>query len=273
MKTIYAGLPFYGGVATADITDITKYVKREDYRVNSKIPFYTPTTHLPPFLVCDVIANLPATADLTLLPYDAITGGESITPTTPLQIIAKDEYFYIVHDGADLSAPLTPGRYWLIVEAGTEVYYSEVFSVVDMSTRRWCKIECSNTNDLGDILYATGGFESVYFLNTQLTYPASETVEIGEEKDGEFIAEKLVTKYVMRISDYVSRALHRCLMRLPQHDSITITDEVGNVYSPAVGNVQIEVDWPAFEVCHIVIKFNDGANTAFSWTYDMADII
>jgi hypothetical protein len=59
-------------------------------------------------------------------------------------------------------------------------------------------------------------------------------------------------------------------MRLPQHSSITITDEVGNTYTPSVGNIQISaMEWSSFETGKMVISFNDGDNSAFNWTYDM----
>jgi hypothetical protein len=263
MRTIYAGLPFYS------------LPSKQDYnRVNSKLPFYTPTTHLPPFIVCDDIAEVPDTITIFLDDYSNPNGsGADITSAVSASIISMTDNFYIIYDGSTISPSLAKGVYCLRIDTSTgNSYYSEVFAVVDMTSGNWCKIECSNTNDLGDILYATGGFESVYYLNTQLGYPVTETVEVGEEKDGEFITEKLVTKYIYRISDYIGRALQRCLLRLPQHDSITITDDVGNTYSPAVGNVQITSEWPSFEVCHIVIQFNDGENTAFKWTYDMTDI-
>jgi hypothetical protein len=111
------------------------------------------------------------------------------------------------------------------------------------------------------------------WLETRLNYPSRETVEIGEEKDGIFLPEKLITKYIYRISTYISRAMHAVLCRLPQHSSITITDEVGNTYTPAVGNLQItSMEWSHFETGHIVISFNDGDNSAFEWSYDMANL-
>jgi hypothetical protein len=129
-----------------------------------------------------------------------------------------------------------------------------------------------NAKDLGDILYQDGWRQTLWF-ETRLNYPISETVEVGEEKNGIFQTEKLVTKYIYRISTYISRAMHAVLCRLPQHTSIVITDEVGNTYSPAVGNLQITtMEWSSFETGHIVINFNDGANTAFEWTYDMANL-
>jgi hypothetical protein len=262
MKTIYAGLPFYDSLT-----------KQEKNRTNSKIPFYCPTTHLPPFQICDVIADIPSSFDFVLVDCDGVETQITSYFTATAEIISLTDYFYIIYDGAALSTELPKGTYFLRVYASTgTLYYSEHFTVVDMSIGSWCKIECSNTKDLGNILYATAGFEEVYYLNTQLNWPINETVEVGEEKDGEFITEKLVTKYLLRISDYVNRALHRCLMRLSQHDTITITDEVGNTYTPDVGNLIVTAEPAAFELMKVTIQFNDGANTAFKWTYNMANM-
>jgi len=148
---------------------------------------------------------------------------------------------------------------------------SEVFVLRSFSSR-FIKLDFYNSKDLGDILYQDS-WKQTLWLETRLNYPSSETVEIGEEKDGIFLPEKIVTKYIYRISTYISRAMHAVLCRLPQHSSITITDEVGNTYTPAVGNLQItSMEWSHFETGHIVISFNDGDNSAFEWTYDMANL-
>lgn len=130
----------------------------------------------------------------------------------------------------------------------------------------------SNSKDLGDILYSTG-FEQDVWLETGINTPEGEVVEVGEEKDGVFLTEKIVTKYIYRIIAYVTRAMYRCLIRLPQHDSITITDEVGNSYTPSVGNVQVTGEPAAHETMKVTIRFNDGDNSAFGWTYDMSNLI
>lgn len=261
MKTIYAGLPFY------------YYSTEQDYqRVNSNIPFYCAPSVLPPFEICSNVGDHPTSYTFTLHNADGSIVADITSYFTPA-IIDLSTYYYLIYRGTVLSTNLPYGVFYLSYEDDTGLNaVSEIFAVVDMSKRKWCKLKFSNTNDLGDILYATGGFEQVHYLNTQLNYPANEIVEVGEEKDGEFIAEKIVTKYMYRISTYVSRALHRCLIRLPQHDTIEITDDVGNVYTPSVGNVQITTDWPSFDVAHVVIQFNDGANTAFKWTYGMTNI-
>ena len=97
--------------------------------------------------------------------------------------------------------------------------------------------------------------------------PTHETVTFGEEKDGEFIAEKLVSKFIYSVIAYVSRSLYQCLSRLPLHDTITITDDVGDTFTPAVGNVTVEQpEWIGFETCKLTIKFNNGENSNFVWT-------
>ena len=134
------------------------------------------------------------------------------------------------------------------------------------------KLSFSNTNDLGDILYSTTYSQEVW-LEAKLNNPTHEVVEIGDEKDGIFIAEKIVTKFIYRVIAYISRGLYNCLIRMPQSDSITITDEVGTTYTPAVGNVIVEpVDWVTYETGKVVISFNDGENSAFKWTNNMDNL-
>lgn len=248
MTTIFAGLPFYSSTAAQDRN-----------RSHSKIPFYCPTTHLPPFLICDVLANVPAT--ITYYIHSCadvetdITAYFAVAPA----IVTNATNYYAIYDGTALSTALPRGTYYLraVTNLG-DIYYSEHFLVTPMPSGAWMKLEFSNTTDLGDIPYSEG-FAQIIYLNTKMNYPLNEYIEVGEERDGEFIAEKLVTKYLFRISDYVGRALHRVLIRLPQHDTITIADEVGNTYTPSVGNAIIPTaDWVNFETCHIVIQFNDG---------------
>lgn len=293
MKTIYAGLPFYDSLA-----------KQEFNRTNAKIPYYTPATHLPPFQICDLIGNVPTAYDVYLVSHtcnNAIAGGVTADSTiitadssmtadgavaavaieTEISalfsvdpvIVSKSSYFYMIYRGAALVSSIARGTYYLRIETNVgKTYYSELFTVIDTTKGSWCKLAFSNTNDLGNILYATGGFEQSVYLNTQFTPPSSEIVEVGEEKDGEFITEKLVTKYEYKLIAYVNRALHHCLVRLPQHDYIIITDEVGNTYTPAVGNISVTSEPVAFELMRVTLQFNDGADTAFAWTYDMSNI-
>jgi len=132
------------------------------------------------------------------------------------------------------------------------------------------KLDFHDTHDLGEILYQDG-FTQTAFLEAKLAPPTHEVVEVGEEKNGIFITEKIITKYKYRIIANIGRELYKALLRLPQHDSITITDDVGNTYTPAVGNVQvIPANWIYYDVCRIEIIFND--NTEYIWTSENNNI-
>ena len=154
--------------------------------------------------------------------------------------------------------------------AASNFLTSEVF-VYRSYSPRFIRIDMSNAKDLGNILYQDGWAQTL-FLETRLNYPTTEVVEVGDEKDGIFNVEKIVTKYIYRISTYINRAMHRVLSRISQHSSVTITDEVGNTYTPSIGNIRMEADQPHFETTHAVISFNDGENTAYDWTYDMENM-
>ena len=130
----------------------------------------------------------------------------------------------------------------------------------------YIRIDFHDTHDLGDICYQSGFTQSLW-LNTHLNTPTHEPVMVGEEKNGIFITEKIVTKYNYRIIAYISPVFYRGLIRLPQHDDISITDDVGFVYAPAVGNIDVRpVNWNWFDTGTVEIVFND--NSEFIWVSD-----
>ncbi len=192
---------------------------------------------------------------------------------TYLSATATTDYIYTSYDGTLFQSVLPYGSYCLQIDAGVgETYYSEWFNIVKMTTGNWIKLEFYNSKDLGDICYKDG-WKQIHYLPTQLNNPLHEIVEVGEEKDGEYIPEKLVTKFIFKIIAFINKALYRVLIRLPQHDTITITDEVGNVYAPDAGNIEVlSPDWNTFDTAKLTIQFNDGENTAFKWTKNMANM-
>lgn len=152
------------------------------------------------------------------------------------------------------------------------------YEVSLMSLRKtygdFIKIEFSNNSDLlhskeNDIMYSTGGFSQRVYLDTIMNDPSKEIVEVGEELNGEFISEKLNSTYLYNVVDYVSRSMFKGMSYLPLHENITITDEVGNEYSPDVGNVTVDKDSNTFDTFAMRIEFNDGSMT---WVNDQEAI-
>ncbi len=154
------------------------------------------------------------------------------------------------------------------------------FSTSDIWVRRqysprFVKLQFTNDKDLhgkrGDdqtILYQEG-FTQECWLQTILNTPGANRVDVGQEKDGVFIPEKITTQYKYRIIDYLNRSLFEGLIRLPQHKTITIIDEVGNEYTPDVGNVLVSAEWGTFDTGDVLIEWNDGS---FVWVDNAEDI-
>jgi len=112
-------------------------------------------------------------------------------------------------------------------------------------------------------------FSQEIYLDERLNNPTHEFIETGEEKNGVFQAEKLVDRLIYNIVAYVSRNVFKALRLLPMHDSITITDEVGNEYTPSQGNVRVNQDWGTFDVGTLRIDFNEEGDV---WTSNMDNV-
>jgi hypothetical protein len=262
MKTIYGSLPFYDSL-----------VKQDRERTNAIVPIHCPRTQLPPFLIQVGTATVATVTSIKLVSCtgaetDLTTGFFTSFPSVTASV-ATALGSYIQYNGTALSQNLPLGSYYVKVTKSDATYYSDWINVWNMTNplTRFCKIHFGNTYNLGDIRYENS-FVQTAWLETVMNNPSHEMVNTGEEKNGLFIPEKIVSKYIYTIIAYVPRGLYRCLMRLPQHDSITITDEVGNTYTPSPGNVTVEApEWSYFDLCKLVIKFNDGENTSFEWIY------
>ena len=130
---------------------------------------------------------------------------------------------------------------------------------------RFVKLDFSDSKDLrgersdNETILYQNSFSQECWLKTIFNTPNQKRIDVGDEKDGIFISEKTSTQYLYRIVDYINRSLFEALIKLPQHDTVTITDEVGNEYSPAVGNINVSMEWDTFDTGTVTIEFNDGS--------------
>ena len=100
-------------------------------------------------------------------------------------------------------------------------------------------LEYSNSSDLGTILYQDGFVQQGWFGGF-LGKGEGQTERIGDELDGQFIDEKVISRFVYKMKLHVNKFIYRGLQLLRGHSSITITDKDGNQYTP----LNIEVDPP-----------------------------
>ena len=138
------------------------------------------------------------------------------------------------------------------------------YEVYSMGTRRkageYIHLEYTNSRDFNngdESIYYADGFTQQAYLNTRLGPPTHEPIEFGDEKNGVFQAEKIVSKYVYNFVAYESPAMFAALRLLPLHDTIKILDRTGIEYTPSVGNLTIDPDWSTFDTGSMRISFNE----------------
>lgn len=127
-------------------------------------------------------------------------------------------------------------------------------------------LEFTNARDFNNedkSIYYVGGWTQQAYLRSYLNLPSHETIEVGPEKNGEFVAEKLVSKYNQSLVTYESRAMYDALRLLPLHSTIKILDEVGIEHTPKTGNVEIGIDWNTFDTGSLRIAWNEAGTV---WT-------
>jgi len=144
------------------------------------------------------------------------------------------------------------------------------FALGSVSLRRkagsYVHLEFTNARDFNngdDSIYYADGFTQQAYLRSYLNIPSHETIEVGNDKNGKFEAEKLVSKYTQSVISYESRSMYNALRLLPLHTTIKILDEVGHEHTPDVGNVQVMPDWKTFDTCSLKILWNEDGTV---WT-------
>jgi len=144
------------------------------------------------------------------------------------------------------------------------------FSLSSVSLRRkwgdYVHLEFTNTRDFNngaDSIYYAGGFTQQAYLRSYENLPIHETIEMGQDKNGKFEAEKLIRKLTRSMVAYVSRSMHNALSLLKLHDSVKILNERGVEYTPEIGNVDVSMDWNTFDTGTLRIAFNEDGTV---WT-------
>lgn len=208
--------------------------------------------------------------------YD-LTLNSGVVPTVRL----VDTSFVSVSSGNTLSLGLDEEE---LTSTGTltafvSIFVSDAsnFALGSVSLRRksgeYVHLEFTNTRDFNNAdksIYYAGGWTQQAYLRTYLNLPSHESIEVGAEKDGEFVTEKLVRKYTQSVVSYESRSMYDALTLLKNHSTIKILDEVGIEHTPKTGNVNVSIDWNTFDTGSLRIAWNEAGTV---WTNSMDNIV
>lgn len=157
------------------------------------------------------------------------------------------DYDVIVYPGTlSIGEDLDNGRYYIKADAADgQVYYSEVFTVINQSDPylkiRWWDEE-DFTMDAGTIVYTNPVFENVLYLQADLAKPEYPFEEEGDTRDGYFFPVKQISekryKFSFLASEYLLDVMR--FIRLSDH---VVVEYRGQQYS--VDNFLITPEWRA----------------------------
>jgi hypothetical protein len=245
MKTIITTLPIYDNI-------LKQCYERSRRSGNGIIPIISPRHRLPSFQWLDGADGCGSVSKIETL-TEAGTADDITAHFAAMPTLAHD---YFTYPGTTLSTILDVGIYYLRITMNNgKVYYSDWFKVDcvygdstqlpptdHVYSTKYLIINFHNHCDLGDILYQDGLTQTIWLESETMenSFPLKE--EGAENGQGRFVRTfgRQTKKYLartMQLPGYMVDVFNR--MRL--HDTITITDLVGDVYT--VYNLEVEHEW------------------------------
>lgn len=164
--------------------------------------------------------------------------------------------------------------YLKISVTGNSQFALAPLSVLRQYNANYIRLLWLNSRDVRDVadrrdLDFSDALQQEVFLQAYLNTPIHESNEIGTEKDGVFIPEKLIATPRQRVVAYVPRSTYEGLIPLPLADTITIWDEVGIEYNVDAGNIEVNFDFTYFEIGTLELIFTE---SSYYWTENIDNI-
>ena len=215
---------------------------RRSYAYGEVYPLYTPLGSVPPFQIIRV-HNSATVSTATLHLPDGTQKGDikSALDGSGLKVqqYAQSGYDIVIFPSlAPMAITTEEGRYYirLSMSDGT-VYYSDIFTVTGI-TGGLLAIQWYDFKDLimdnGRIAYTDANgvqnYRNILYLNTQLGKPEYTFEEEGEQRDGYFFLEKIISEKTYKCVILASEYLCDVMRFIRMSDVVFIRDQFGNTY-------------------------------------------
>lgn len=155
----------------------------------------------------------------------------------------SEDYDVIVSPAFPLAATFPIGQYYLKISDGVNVFYSDIFTVIDdpedCLLLEWADDE-DFVMDAGTIVYTNPAFVNRLYLRAEIAKPDYIFEEEGETRDGYFFPVKQISEKRYRFSFLAPEYLLDVMRFIRMADRLTITSK-GKVYRP--DTFLITPDW------------------------------
>ena len=225
-------LPFYQKIDEQD--------RFKPYAFDEVYPLYTPLGTIPPFQL--IIPHTSGTiSGVSLCSLE--NGATDITSTINnagllRKDFADDGYDVILYPSLSLSMFYqNEGRYYIIISMSDgKSYYSDIFTAVGNMAGfiniMWWDLD-DFVMDNARIVYKDGSapcYRNQLWLNTQLGKPDYEFTEEGENRDGYFFAEKMISEKRYKCIFLATEYLCDVMRFIRMADRVYVNDQNGVQY-------------------------------------------
>ena len=125
------------------------------------------------------------------------------------------------------------GQYYLTVRDGVQMWYSEIFTVVQ-NISSYLKIEWYNDDDLvfdgGRFVFNNPQFHNFLYFATEVGKPEYTFEEEGESRDGFFFPEKQLSEKRYKCTILAPEYLCDVMRLIRMCDHVRVTDKYGRIY-------------------------------------------
>jgi len=216
---------------------IDKQNEKKDYAFGEKYPLFTPDKQVLPFQFIRDSQGSESISSVSLV--DKITGtstditSEMVSTGLTVELYTSLGFDIIKYVGREDMAITTPqGQYYLVIDDGFDMYYSEVFIIVN-DVSQYLKLEYHDTENLayntGAISF-TNNFRFNIYLPTQLSAPEYPFEEEVIERDGYSFPEKQVSEKKYKFNFLAAEYLLDAMRIIRMMDYITIVNK-GDTYN------------------------------------------
>ena len=154
-----------------------------------------------------------------------------------LQVVGFEKLGYdIIVYPANLPMPtkMFDGIYYLSLSDGVQIWYSEMFTIVQ-DVKPCLKIEWWDIEnfvfDSGQIVYQKPAFKNRLYLNVELGKPDYQFNEEGDNRDGYFFPEKQISEKTYKFTTLAPEYLCDVMRFIRMADYVIVTDKYGRIYN------------------------------------------
>ena len=247
--------------------DIELQSNRATYAYGHVVPLFASATTLIPFQIITATGAVDTSiVDMRLLTIDGTDAvGENLYNRMRIvkNHIASRDVDVIIYNGTALNPALPIGQYYLTLKSGTQMWYSDVMTIVADATKLtritwWDEVDLEF--NAGIIKYrvivprvGAEQYKNVMYFMEELGMPEYTQEEEGETRDGLFYASKLISgkKYKMQIAQ-LTEAMCDALRFVHLSDNVEVRD--GYLRTYYCDSVLVTPEWQTGAVASAAVE-------------------